>query len=101
MGTIEDDAIGSSKHATILGSASSNVSLSSSTAVCSEENLPAVSAASANSSSEKLEPYPTVYVLHELPHRFIRASNKAESTPPLSNSPRGTSLRSCLFTDRL
>src|SRR5687768_6838451 len=97
MGTIEDDAIGSSRHETIWGSASSKVFLSSVTAVCCEENLAAVSAASGSSSSAKLEPYPTVYVRQEFPYRFMRASKSPESTPPLSSKPRGTSLSRCLF----
>src|SRR5467141_1958648 len=95
MGTTEEVATGSSIHETILGSASSKVFLSSRTAVCCADNSAAVSAASANSSSAKLVPYPTVYVRHEFPYRFIRASNNAESTPPLSNNPTGTSLSSC------
>src|SRR5882762_3976269 len=90
MGTTEEVATGSSK-----------LFLSSRTAVCCADNSAAVSAASANSSSAKLVPYPTVYVRHEFPYRFIRASNNAESTPPLSNNPTGTSLSRCLFTDLL
>src|SRR5262249_33510569 len=54
-----------------------------------------------NSSSAKVVPYPTVYVRQESPLSFIRASRRAESTPPLSSSPRGTSLKRCLLTDRL
>jgi hypothetical protein len=60
MGTIDDDAMGSSKHETICGRASSKAFLSRITEVCFEENREAVSAASVNSSSEKLDPYPTV-----------------------------------------
>src|SRR5580692_4229755 len=101
MGTIDDEAIGSSKHETMCGSASSNVFLSRTTEVCWEPNRAAVSAASASSSSEKLEPYPTVYVRHDFPYKFIKASSSPESTPPLSSSPSGTSLSNCLFTDCL
>ena len=52
----------------------------------------AVSAASANSSSAKLEPYPTVYVGQLSPFRFIKASKSPESRPPLNSKPTGTSL---------
>src|SRR5208282_426915 len=101
MGTIEDDAIGSSRQATILGRASSKPSRSSITSECFEENIAAVSLASLNSSSAKLEPYPTVYVRQDLPYKLMSASKRPESTPPLNRSPRGTSLSKCRFTDCL
>src|ERR1700728_193982 len=101
MGTMDEEAIGSSKQETMCGRASSKVFLSRTTEVCWEPNRAAVSAASVSSSSEKLEPYPTVYVRHDFPYKFIKASNRPESTPPLSRSPSGTSLSSCRFTDCL
>ena len=52
---------------TIFGSASSKVDLVIVTDVCFDPRIRAVSAASANSSSAKLDPYPTVYVGHALP----------------------------------
>ena len=53
---MEDAAIGSSKDVTISGSASSKISLVIMTVVCFELRIRAVSAASASSSSAKLEP---------------------------------------------
>src|SRR5208337_5466770 len=94
IGTIEEVAIGSSRVATILGRVSSKIDLEIVTLVWFDPSRRAVCAASANSSSAKVEPYPTVYVGQERPLRFIRASSSPESRPPLKSKPTGTSLMS-------